>query len=99
MTITLDLYELKSICMDMAELGAAANEKRRSPLSDEIKQREAFRWLKSLGHEPAMLERMERDGLVHRRRKGTSRNSPIMYSRLEIQSALNAMKMNGYINK
>ena len=47
--------------MDMAELGAAASEKKRSPVSDEIKQREAFRWLKTLGYEPNFLEKLEKE--------------------------------------
>ncbi len=52
----------------MAELGAAASEKKRSPVSDEIKQREAFRWLKTLGYEPNFLEKLEKEGLVHKKR-------------------------------
>lgn len=55
--------------MDMAELGAAASEKKRSPVSDEIKQREAFRWLKTLGYEPNFLEKLEKEGLVHKKEK------------------------------
>ena len=43
MEVRLELFEFKNICMDMAELGAAASEKKRSPVSDEIKQREADR--------------------------------------------------------
>ena len=50
----------------MAELGAAASEKKRSPVSDEIKQREAFRWLKTLGYEPNFLEKLEKEGLVQK---------------------------------
>ena len=85
--------------MDMAELGAAASEKKRSPVSDEIKQREAFRWLKTLGYEPNFLEKLEKEGLVHKNRKGSSRYSPIIYSKFEIQSAINAFKMSKYLNK
>jgi len=62
MEVRLELFEFKNICMDMAELGAAASEKKRSPVSDEIKQREAFRWLKTLGYEPNFLEKLEKEG-------------------------------------
>lgn len=99
MMVTLDLFELKDICMQMAELGAAANEKKRSPISDEIKKREAYRWLKSLGYEPSLLDKMDNNGLIHKKRKGTSKNSPLMYSKFEIQSAINALRMNDFINK
>ena len=99
MMVTLDLFELKDICMQMAELGAAANEKKRSPISDEIKRREAHRWLKSLGYEHGLLDKMESNGLVHKKRKGASKNSPVMYSKFEIQSAINALRMSEFINK
>lgn len=85
--------------MEMAELGAAASEKKRSPVSDEIKQREAFRWLKTLGYEPGLLEKLEKEGLIHKTRKGASKNSPVIYSKFEIQSAINALKMSKYVNK
>ena len=80
--------------MEMAELGAAANEKRHFPVSDQIKQREARRWLKSLGYKPSLLDRFEEKGLIGKERIGTG-----SYSHLEIQSALNALKMDGYVNK
>lgn len=99
MTVTFELFELKNICMKMAELGAAANEKKRSPVSDKIKQREAYRWLKTLGYEPSLLDKLEKEGLVHKKRKGASKNSPIMYSKFEIQSAINALKISKYVNK
>ena len=85
--------------MDMAELGAAASEKKRSPVSDEIKQREAFRWLKTLGYEPNFLVKLEIEGLVHKNRKGSSSYSPFIYSKFEIQSAINAFKMSKYLYK
>lgn len=85
--------------MDMAEPGAAASEKKRSPVSDEIRQREAFRRLKTLGYEPDFLEKSEKEGLVHKKRKGSSRNSPVIYSGFGIQSAVNAFKMSKYLNK
>ena len=54
--------------MDMAELGAAASEKKRSPVSDEIKQREAFRWLKTLGMNLTFWKVRERR-IVHKRKE------------------------------
>ena len=64
MEIKLELFELKNICMEMAELGAAASEKRRSPASDKITQREARRWIKNMGYAPGFLDTLEEVGLV-----------------------------------
>lgn len=97
--IVLEIYELKNICMDMAELGAAANQKMVEPKADRIKQREVYRWLKSIGQKPCLLEKLVSDGLVHKKRMGKAINSPVCYSKLEIQAALNALKMDEYINK
>jgi len=99
MKINIELYELKNICMQMAELGAAANERAHIPLSDKIKQRQVYEWFKAIGERPSLLNKMEESGLVKGKRKGAGKNSPIYYSRLEIQSALNAIKMDKYINK
>jgi hypothetical protein len=99
MTVILELFEFKNICMSMAELGAAASEKKRSPVSDEIKQREAYRWIKALGYEPSLLDKLEEEGLIHKKRKGTSKNSPLIYSKFEIQSAISALRMSKYVNK
>ncbi len=41
--ITLDLFELKNICMDMAALGVAEYIKTQSPAKDLLSQREAYR--------------------------------------------------------
>ena len=43
MEIRLDLFELKNICMSMAQLGALEAIKAHSPQRDEIKRREAQR--------------------------------------------------------
>lgn len=99
MEIKLELFELKNICMDMAELGAAASEKKRSPASDKITQREARKWIKNMGYAPGFLDSLEDAGLVKKNRNGPAKNSPWMYSKFEIQSAINSIKMNGYINK
>lgn len=43
MTITLELFELKNLCMEMAELGAAKYAATQAPAGDLIKQRAAYR--------------------------------------------------------
>lgn len=41
--IVIELYELKNLCAEMAELGAANYAKRITPAKDLISQREAYR--------------------------------------------------------
>ena len=100
MEIRLDLFELKNICMDMAQFGALEAIKAHSPQRDEIKRREAQRWLTLLGYEAILLDQLEAEGLISKpKRKGKGTNSPLYYSKMDIQSALNSLKMSKYINK
>ena len=47
MAITLELYELKNLCMEMASLGAANYVKQTTPAKDLVSQREAYRLFKN----------------------------------------------------
>lgn len=93
MKIKIELFELKNLLIEAATLGAEAAEKRRSPTSDRMKQREVHRWLKTLGHKPAILDKM-----VKPLRNGESKNSPLVYSRMEIEAALAAYKSFDSVN-
>jgi len=92
--ITLDLYELKNICMDMAELGAANMAKRLSVANDTLSQRSAY---SEFGE--ARVKRWVQDGVVTKTRSGKSKQSKIIYSRAELISVVKAEKLNRIINK
>lgn len=98
MKIKIELFELKNLLIEAATLGAEAAEKRRSPTSDRMKQREVHRWLKTLGHKPAILDKMVKEELVKPLRNGESKNSPLVYSRMEIEAALTAYKSFDSVN-
>lgn len=98
MKIKMELFELKNLLIEAATLGAEAAEKRRAPASDRMKQREVHRWLKTLGHKPAILDKMVKEELVKPHRNGESKNSPLMYSRMEIEAALTAYKSFDSVN-
>ena len=74
MGIVLELYELKNLCKDMAELGAANYAKMVFPAKDLISQREAY---KSFGE--ARVKRWVRQQLVHPQGMG-QRNAPKYYT-------------------
>lgn len=91
--ITLELYELKNLCKDMAELGAANYAKMLSPAKDIISQREAY---KLFGE--ARVKDWVRRGLVNKVRNGETKNSKILYSRAEILAVEKSEKLNFYLN-
>lgn len=75
MGIVLELYELKNLCKDMAELGAANYAKMVFPAKDLISQREAY---KSFGE--ARVKRWVRQQLVHTLQGMGQRNAPKYYT-------------------
>lgn len=67
--------------VDMADFVAMAILRRTQPASDEISQREAFR---TYGY--GWIKLMSDRGLLESKRKGRARNSPIVYSRFQIEA-------------
>ena len=94
----LELWQIKNMYVHLAQVAVAAYKKVEEPESDLLKQREVFRWFKLEGIDKSLLSKMENDGLVHSERKGAAKNSPKYYSRLEIISALKAIKTKNIIN-
>lgn len=92
--ISMELYELKNLCMDMAELGAANYAKNISLSVDSISQRAAF---KEFGE--ARVRRWIKSKMVHKIRSGVTIRSKILYSRAELMAADKSEKLNHLINK
>lgn len=94
MAVVLELYELKNLCMEMSELGAAQFQKRTAPAGDELTQREAY---SQFGE--ARVKRWVEAGLVRGQRDGRCKNSPKRYSRVELMAARQAERMNAIVNR
>lgn len=94
MNITLDLYELKNICSEMAELGAANYVKHTKPSVDLISQREAYRLFQE-----SRVKRWVQKGIVSGFRGGSSTRSKVLYSMADLMAADKSEKINSIINK
>ncbi len=94
MAITLELFELKTLCMEMAELGVANYVRTQAPAKDLISQREAYR----LFQEHRVKEWRSR-GLITPQRLGSSARSKLLYSRSELLAIDKSEKLNFFINK
>ena len=92
--ITLELYELKNLCMEMAELGAAQYVKQTKPGEDLVSQREAYRLFQE-----TRVRRWVNNGVVTGTRAGNSCNSKVLYSRAELLAADKSERINSLINK
>lgn len=92
--IQLELYELKNICMEMAELGAASYAKLEKPGKDNMSQRSAY---KEYGE--ARVKRWVKSMMVQPVRSGNKETSKIIYSRIELMASDKAEHINRFINK
>lgn len=92
--ITIELYELKNICFEMSQLGAASYAKQVTPEKDVLSQRQAY-----TAYGEARVKRWVQAGLIHSERSGSTSRSKIHYSRAEILSLECAIKMDQIINK
>lgn len=90
----IELWELKTICMEMAELGVANYIKRIEPANDLISQREAYRL-----HGEARVKRWVKMGLLSTERSGSTIRSKILYSRAELMSIETSNKLKNIINR
>lgn len=94
MAISMELYELKNLCRDMARLGAAEFERMTAPAKDMISQREAYRLFREV-----RVKRWLAEGIVSTQRNGSASNSKRYYSRAELITADNAEKLKTIINR
>lgn len=82
-----DLFSIKNLMIDCAELGAANYAKSVQPKSDDLTQNEAF---DKFG-KAWVLHHKQKD-LIRGKRKGPAKNSPIYFSRAELTALRNAQK-------
>lgn len=90
----MELYELKNLCADMAELGAARQRQHESPAADLISQREAYRLFGE-----TRVKRWKDDGLITAVRLGTTRTSKRQYSRVELMAVEKAERLQPIVNQ
>lgn len=82
-----DLFFIKALMIDCAELGAANYAKSVQPKSDDLTKNQAYDkfgegWVKTC---------IKRE-LIKGKRKGPAKNSPIYFSRSELMAVRNAQK-------
>lgn len=89
----MNTLELKNLIMQCSQIGAAAYQRLLEPTADLISQRDVKKWLKRLGQQPEILKKLEDSGLVRAQRTGEAINSKIVYSKMELLSAISAINI------
>lgn len=91
----IDLTEIGSVISDFVRVGYNAAVKDYDPPQDRLRQSEVKKWLKFRKMDVKAFHELEKQGLIHAR-KGAAVNSPLYYSKVEIQKAFATMRVNKY---
>lgn len=94
MNITMDLFELKNLCIEVSEMAVANYIKKTKPGNDLISQREAFRLFQE-----GRVRRWKNAGMVKSIRSGGSIRSKVLYSMSELMAADSAERLNPILNR
>ena len=87
------INELGGIIADFVRVGYNSAVADYDPPQDKLRLSEVKKWIKFRNIELKTFQELEKKGLIHAR-KGGSVNSPLYYSKAEIQKAFATMRVN-----
>lgn len=89
----ISIAELGGIISDFVRVGYNSAIKDYEPAQDQLRKSEVKKWLKFRKIEYKQFQSLVEKGLIHTR-KGSSENSPLYFSKAEIQKAFATMRVN-----
>lgn len=89
----ISIAELGGIISDFVRVGYNSAVKDYEPAQDQLRKSEVKNWLKFRKIEFKQFQSLIDKGLIHTR-KGSSENSPLYFSKAEIQKAMATMRIN-----
>ncbi len=92
----IDLTELGSVISDFVRVGYNAAVADYDPPQDKLRLSDVKKWLKFRKVDFKTFHELEKQDLIHAR-KGDAVNSPLYYSKKEIQEAFATMRLNRLI--
>lgn len=90
--------DIQSIVADSVQLGYMYAIKSFEPVTDTIKECELNAWCLSVGIDKRIVVKLIKHGSLKKRRTGTARNSPFVYSKSDIKQAMLSLSLSN-INK
>lgn len=94
--MNLTIEELGGIIADFVRVGYNSAVMDYDPPQDRLRLSEVKKWLKFRKIDFKTFQELEKQGLIHAR-KGEAINSPLYYSKKEIQEAFATMRLNRLI--
>lgn len=96
--MTIEVKDLLALMTDAVDAGVQRYVRSVDPLTDNIKQNEAKRYLARLGFRPVMLQRWVDAGLLTPVKTGDAQNAPVTYSLADIKLLVNSLRLKRIIN-
>lgn len=90
------IEEIGGIIADFVRVGYNSAVADYDPPQDRLRQSEVEKWLKFRHVELKTFQTLVKKGLIQKRRSGSAVNSPLIYSKAEIQRALATMRLDRY---
>ena len=90
------IEELGGIIADFVRVGYNSAVADYDPPQDRLRLSEVKKWLKFRRVEFKTFQTLVDKGLIHARHSGSAVNSPLVYSKAEIQKAFATMRINRY---
>ena len=87
------IHELGGIIANFVRVGYNSAVADYDPPQDKLRQSEVKKWLKFRHVEYKTFQTLVDKGLIHARHSGSAVNSPLVYSKAEIQKALAIMRV------
>jgi hypothetical protein len=87
------IEDIGGIIADFVRVGYNSAVADYDPPQDKLRQSEVKKWLKFRHVEFKTFQTLVDNGLIHARHSGTAPNSPLVYSKAEIQKAIATMRV------
>lgn len=99
MNVIMTFEELAGLLADYTQIGFMEAVRAYEPARDNLRMAELKSWLKFMHVDNRKFKALVANGSIKAKRKGTSKNSPIYFSKKEIIEKVKATKVSSVVTK
>lgn len=99
MNILIDFNQLCGVLSDFVQIGFMEAVRAYEPVQDKIRKSEIKKWLKISLIDNDKFDALVESGHIHAHRLGTSKNSPLYFSKKEIKEAVAKTKLANILSR
>lgn len=96
---TVSLQDIHKMLKAAISAGVQDYIRETDPCSDRIKQSEANRYVRRMGFQPTLIDKLTAAGMLHPVKACTAQNGAVWYSLAEVKSAIASIRIGEVLNK